>query len=382
MKIAIDARGINWYKGTGIGTYTYNVLKKLLQFNDNNEYSLFWSGGNFQEFKRRNTNIIMASKKHQRFFESIYFPNYIDCYNVDIYHVPQNGIGISNGLNCKKIVTIHDLIPYILPETVGKGYLKKFLEEMPKIIECSDGIITVSEQSKNDILKFFPCYDKEKIYVTPLAADVQFNPIDKKQCKNTVNERYKFNTPYILYIGGFSARKNVRGLIEAFHKIQKDLKKVISLVIVGSLRDEGEKIYNLVKELNLLDKIIFTGFAEDQFLPTLYSGCEVFVYPSFYEGFGLPPLEAMSCKAPVITSNTTSIPEVVGDAGLLINPHNKDELSCALLKVLNDEDFKENLREKGYLRSQHFSWQNTAINTLMAYQSVNENLTLSPKVVI
>lgn len=381
MKIAIDARGINWYKGTGIGTYTYNILKKLLQFN-NNEYLLFWSGGNFQEFKKRNIDIIMASKKHQRFFESIYFPNYINRCNVDIYHVPQNGIGISDELNCKKVVTIHDLIPYILPETVGKGYLKKFLEEMPKIIECSDGIITVSEQSKNDILKFFPFYDKNKIYVTPLAADAQFSPMDKNQCKNAVNERYKFNTPYILYIGGFSARKNVSGLVEAFYKIQKDLKRVTSLVIVGSLRDEGEIIYNLVKKLNLLDKVIFTGFAEDQFLPALYSGCEVFVYPSFYEGFGLPPLEAMSCKAPVITSNTTSIPEVVGNAGLLINPHSKDDLSRALLEVLNDEDFKESLREKGFARSQCFNWQNTAMNTLMAYQSISEKLVPSERIVI
>lgn len=370
MKIAIDARGINWYKGTGIGTYTYNVVKNLLQKDQFNSYELFWSGKNYSEFKNNKTTILMASRRHQRFFENIYIPNYIYNSNIDIYHIPQNGIGLFEAIECKKIVTIHDLIPYIMPDTVGKGYLKKFLEEMPKIIANCDGILTVSDWSKKDILKFFPTFPEERIIVTPLAADTAFMPLPKEQCKALIQKKYNFNKPYLLYLGGFSARKNVITLIEAFIKIQKDLNKDIVLLIGGALRDEGEKILNHIKDLDMLHKIIFTGFVEDELLPALYNGCEAFVYPSLYEGFGLPPLEAMSCKIPVITSNCTSIPEVVQDAGLLINPYNTDELCAAIVRVVNDDNLRYNLADKGFIRSKAFNWINTSINTLKGYQTI------------
>jgi len=177
MRIAIDARGINLYNGTGIGTYTENVLKNLINIDTTNNYHIFWSGNNYESIKKDNCKIVMTSKKHQRFFENHYFPESISKENIDIYHMPQNGIGFSEEISCKKIITIHDLIPYIMPETVGRGYLLKFLKEMPLIIGNSDGIITVSEFSKRDILKFFPI-DESKIYVTPLAADKKYVKID------------------------------------------------------------------------------------------------------------------------------------------------------------------------------------------------------------
>jgi glycosyltransferase involved in cell wall biosynthesis len=145
------------------------------------------------------------------------------------------------------------------------------------------------------------------------------------------------------------------------------------LLLGGGLKDEGEKLITFVKDNNLQDKVIFCGYLEDEILPVLYSGCDAFVYPSLYEGFGLPPLEAMSCKAPVITSNLTSIPEVTGDAAILINPHNVDELEHSLVTLLNDEILKANLRERGYLRSLEFTWRKTAQNTLTAYKSLDHN---------
>ena len=131
----------------------------------------------------------MTSKRHQRFFEDHYFPENIAKENIDIYHMPQNGIGFSENIPCKKIVTIHDLIPYVMPETVGKGYLLKFLKEMPLIIEGSNGIITVSQFSKQDILKFFPI-DASKIFVTPLAADKKYTPLDKNYCKTFLKDMF------------------------------------------------------------------------------------------------------------------------------------------------------------------------------------------------
>ena len=142
------------------------------------------------------------------------------------------------------------------------------------------------------------------------------------------------------------------------------------MITIDCLKDEGEKLFTFVKENNLQDKVIFCGYLEDQILPVLYSGCDAFVYPSLYEGFGLPPLEAMSCKSPVITSNLTSIPEVTGDNALLINPHNINELEKALVTLLNDESLKTSLSEKGYLRSLEFTWAKTAQNTLNVYKNL------------
>lgn len=368
MRIAVDARGINWYKGTGIGTYTYNVLKNLLNIDLEDKYSLFWSGPISKEFTDEKTEVIMASRRHQRFFENIYFPNYLYDKKMDLYHVPQNGIGLNDQINCKKVVTIHDLIPYIMPETVGKGYLKRFLTDMPKIIDTCDGILTVSEYSKRDILRFFPIIDENKIFVTPLAADTSFKPLDRAECKAIVNKRFNFTNDFILYIGGFSSRKNVLGIIQAFNKMKLDTD--LSLVIVGSLKDEGIKLMDICKELNLDKRVVFTNFVEDEFLPILYNGCEIFVYPSLYEGFGLPPLEAMSCKTPVITSNATSIPEVVSDTALLIDPLSSDELYNAISKLISSKQLRDELALKGYERSKQFNWRKTSEDTLEAYNKI------------
>lgn len=371
MRVAIDARGINWYTGTGIGTYTDKVLRYLLKFDRENFYNIYWSGENYDDFQKDNTKLIMASKKHHRFFEQNYFPQNIKEENIDIYHVPQNGIGLNENIECKKVATMHDLIPYIMPETVGKGYLLKFLKDVPKVVEMCDGLITVSEYSKQDILKFFPI-DKDKIFVTPLAAEDIYKPLDKEKCREFLEVQYNITKPFILYIGGFSPRKNVKALISAFSKVYNKLDKEYNLVIVGAARDQKQYLSEFSMSLELEEKIIFTGFAPEEHLPILYNGCEVFVYPSLYEGFGLPPLEAMNCGTPVITSNLTSIPEVVGDAGILINPYNELELPEALIKLLNSEKLKKEYIEKGLQRSKSFSWDNTAKNTLAAYKKIHE----------
>ncbi len=370
MKIAIDARSATLHQGTGIGTYTNNLMSEILSMDSKDEFTLFCSGKFNEEFNKKNTNIVYSSGKHGGFYENYYIPNTLNELHTDLYHIPQNGIGFDFDTEIPTIVTIHDLIPYIMPETVGTGYLERFLRDMPNIISNSCGILTVSEYSKKDILKFFSFYPEDKIFVTPLAANNNFKPLDKNNCKLYVEHTFGVKDPYILYIGGFSLRKNVLGLIKAFSKVYKDLNKPYKLLLGGGLKDEGEKLFTFVKENNLQDKVIFCGYLEDKILPVLYSGCDAFVYPSFYEGFGLPPLEAMSCKAPVITSNLTSIPEVTGDDAILINPYNINELEKALVTLLNDETLKANLSERGYLRSLEFTWTNTAQNTLKAYKKL------------
>lgn len=370
MKISIDARGINLYKGTGIGTYTENVTRELLNIDKENDYTLFWTGKDYDLFKKSNSKIVFSSNRHGGFYENFYIPSYIEKNNIDLHHIPQNGIGLTESYSTNSIITLHDLIPYTLPETVGKKYLERFLTEMPKIIDKTKGILTVSEYSKRDILKFFHGYPEEKIFVTPLAANSNFKPLDKNVCKDFVEENFSINTPYILYIGGFSTRKNVRELILAFKQINPSLKTPYTLVLGGSVKDEGKKLVSLVESLNLQNNVIFTGYLNDDILPILYNGAEAFVYPSLYEGFGLPPLEAMSCKTAVITSNLTSIPEVTGDAAILIDPFDSQDLATNLFNILDNDELRNALALKGYLKSLEFSWKNTAQKTLEAYNSL------------
>lgn len=369
MKIGIDARGINLYKGTGIGTYTENVVKELLNIDNKNSYTLYWYGSGYEAFKNTNCKINLISKGHHDFFESAYLPYNTLKNNLDIYHIPQNGIGLSEDLSCIKISTIHDLIPYIMPETVGRGYLLKFLKSMPAIVEKSDAIITVSEYSKKDLLKFFPI-NPDKIYVTPLAANKNYKIMNKEYCCGYLLNNYNIKNKFILYIGGFSSRKNVKALIYAFSKIKNSFSKPINLVIVGSNKDDLNNLKVLCDRLRISKDVIFTGYVKEIELPIFYNACEVFAYPSLYEGFGLPPLEAMSCGAPVVTSDISSIPEVVKDNGILINPFKNSEIENALWKVLSDETLRNDLIAKGIKNSAAFSWRKTAEKTLAVYTDV------------
>ncbi|MCD2346677.1 glycosyltransferase family 4 protein [Clostridium guangxiense] len=369
MNIGIDARPINLYRGSGIGTYTENVTRELLNLDSKNSYTLYWYGTDYETFKHNNCKINIISRGHHNFFENCYLPYNTIKNNIDIYHIPQNGIGLSEDLSCIKVVTIHDLIPYVMPETVGKGYLLKFLKSIPLVVEKCDAIITVSEYSKKDLLKFFPI-NPDKIYVTPLAANSNYKIMDKAYCSGYLLNNYGIKNKFILYIGGFSPRKNVKALIYAFSKIKKSLTQPVSLVIVGSNKDDLNNLKLLCDKLRISKEVIFTGYVKESELPIFYNTCEVFAYPSLYEGFGLPPLEAMSCGAPVITSNITSIPEVVKDSGILIDPFKSSEIENALWKVLNDESLRNDLKVRGIKNSATFSWKKTAEKTLDIYNAV------------
>ena len=370
MKIAIDSRSITMHSGSGIGTYTKNLVFNLIHNNNSDNFNLIWTGDLDNDFLTDITNIYITSPKYGGFFEKYFIPNLLIENGSDLYHIPQNGIGFPFDCELNTVVTIHDLIPYIMPETVGIGYLNRFLKDMPNIISNAKGILTVSEYSKKDILKFFPSYPPDKIYVTPLAANNNLKPLNKLKCKKYIQKKYGFDDDFILYLGGFSSRKNVEGLIRAFMKIKNDLTKKHRLLLGGSLLDEGLNLKDLVYSLGLENSVIFLGFVPDSILPILYNACESFIYPSLYEGFGLPPLEAMSCKTPVITSNVTSIPEVCKDAALLIDPYNIDELSYSLKLLLNSDHLKKDLSEKGYKKSLQFSWRQTSYKTYSAYKDI------------
>lgn len=375
MKIGIDSRAAKLYRGTGIGTYTYQLINCLNKIDSINKYLLFIPKNCTYNIPLKSNfcvNDIIDDNKNN-FWDEVNIPNILKNKDIELYHVPQNGIGLPEDKNCSFVITLHDIIPYKMPETVSKNYLKIFREKIPQILSKCDGIITVSNYSKQDIIKTLN-FPADKIYVTHLAAEEIYKPIDKLVSKNVVKKFYSIDDDFILYVGGFSPRKNILGLINAFNIFSCKYKKNIKLVIAGR-RGPSYSIYKeRVHKLNIDDKVIFPGFISIEHLPYLYNAAELFVYPSFYEGFGLPPIEAMSCGIPVIASSTTSIPEVTNGSALLVDPNNTELLSELILKVILDEKLKNKLTMLGLARASELTWQKTARNTLTAYNKVLNKL--------
>ncbi|OPJ63381.1 glycosyltransferase family 4 protein [Clostridium oryzae] len=370
MRIGLDGRAAKWYRGTGIGNYTYQLISAINSIDNCNDYLLFAPEDSDLDinFSKHFTVRNITENNTDNFWDSINIPNILLNNEVEIYHIPQNGIGMPNSKECPFIITLHDIIPYRLPDTVGKSYLKIFLEQMPDIIERCDGIITVSEYSKNDIIEEFN-FPRDKIFVTYLAAESIYKPIDKNKSRDIIKHLYGIDYPFILYVGGFSPRKNIVGLIEAFSKFSVKNSE-FKLVIAGKKGISHTLYKEKAEALGIEDKVVFPGFISMEHLPYLYNASDLFVYPSFYEGFGLPPIEAMSCGVPVVTSNTTSIPEIVGDNAFLINPSDIDQLSSALDVMINDEIIRKDFISRGIKRAGELSWYNTAVQTLSAYKSI------------
>lgn len=365
MKIGIDARASSWYRGTGIGTYTYQLILNISLMDKLNHYLFFMADNNVSEIKpEENIDIKMIGEdRHENFWEEIDIPNILTDTGIDTYLVPQNGIGLPLEKKCPFIITLHDIIPYRLPETVGPQYLKIYTKEIPNIIKRCDGIITVSEYSKQDIIKELN-FPEDKVFVTHLAAEDIYFPRNKNACKEFVKNTYFIEDEFILYVGGFSPRKNISGLIEAFSKAKSKLPNNIKLVILGK---KGRSYYtyrDLAISLGVKNDVIFPGYVPVEDLPIFYNAATIFCYPSYYEGFGLPPLEAMACGTPVITSNVTSMPEILSDAVSYVSPDNTDQISDKLIEIANNKQLQEFYYFKGLHKSNQFSWKNTAIETI------------------
>ncbi|WP_373471353.1 glycosyltransferase family 4 protein [Carnobacterium alterfunditum] len=371
MKIGIDARAAKWYRGTGIGTYSYQLIHSLNKIDNYNDYLLYVPDDcNLAIPFNKNFHIKTIKQDNQsNFWNEVDTSNLLIDKSIDIYHVPQNGVGLPACKTCPFVITLHDVIPSKMPDTVGDQYLKIFNEKLPNIIPLCDGIITVSEYSKEDIINVFN-FPREKIYVTHLASEDIYKPYDKALSKSIIEKNYSIAGDYILYIGGFSPRKNIVGLLNSFSMLLPKLKKDMKLVIAGSKGKSYDIYKKRAHDLHIDDKVIFPGFISMDHIPFMYNACELFVYPSFYEGFGLPPIEAMACGVPVIASNATSIPEIVGDSTLLVDPFDVDDLSEKMFNVLHDNNLRQSLITKGLKRAAALTWEHTAAGTLTAYQSI------------
>ena len=354
MRIAIDARKLHDY---GIGTYVRNVLRYLARIDRENEYVLLCRpvdcdavrgfGDNFRAVPEPSANYSIT--------EQIHIPMLLRREGADVFHAPH--YVLPPLLPCPAVVTIHDCIhlmfPEYLPNKLAYFYARTF---MTLAARRSAKVLTVSEASKRDILHFLrvPAAKVEVIYN---AIDDRFDREPEMDDVVRVRQRYQLNDPFLLYAGNIKPHKNVDRVIDAFARLKKRGFESLKLLIIGDEISKNPQLRRAVHRHQLHKHVRFLGFVPDATLAVLYRLADVFVFPSLYEGFGLPPLEAMASGTPVVTSNVSSLPEVVGDAALLVDPRDAEAIAAAVQRILTDDDLRRSLTQKGLGRAHEFSWE-------------------------
>lgn len=370
MKIGICAEMI----GTGHGgpeSYIFNLVKSLMELDKENAYNLYVVRkdvlnninvpSNFRVSPIRLYNswirnlIIMP-------FKSLIEP-------VDILHVQNVVHPCYRG---KLIATIHDLSFEIFPETFTKAMQFRLSKLVRRTASKADAVLTVSQNTKKDLINLYGIRP-EKIEVIYNSYDRIYKPVKEHEMFETIKRKYGLIEKFILYVGALQPRKNITGLIKAWNILRRKYGLEIKLVITGKQAWLSSEIMKAVTNNKYSQDIIYTGYIPKEELPFVFNAAELFVFPSFYEGFGLVVLEAMACGTPVITSNNSSLPEVVGDAGILINPNNCEEIAEAMHNVLTNPELKESMITKGLKRSESFSWNYTAEKTLNIYHKIGKN---------
>ncbi|HIQ39262.1 MAG TPA: glycosyltransferase family 1 protein [Methanothermococcus okinawensis] len=368
MKVGVIADRLN-RPLTGIGYYVYRLIYGLSKLFDD-IYLINYDKNNIFQLNE----IFIKNPINFKYLKSFYFWHiYLNYYlnhnklDLDIIHSPENASLFVKLKYQKKVITIHDIIPFHFPETFTKITIFRYKLLLPKTLRTADKIIADSYNTKKDIIKYFKI-PEDKTKVIHLGVDEKYKPLSEEKINN-IKEKYCINYPFILYVGTLEPRKNIPTLIKAYYKLKKQ-GLPHKLVITGKKGWKYKSIFETIDKLNLRKDVIFTGYVPDEDLPALYNAADLFVYPSLYEGFGLPPLEAMACGTPVITSNTSSLPEVVGDAGIMVDPYDVDGLSKAMYEVLTNDGLREELRKKGLERAKLFSWKKCAEEHLKVYEEV------------
>jgi len=344
MKVVLLTRRFHNEPYGGIYKYAYYLTKKLIDIEPTIEISVLFNNS-------------ITNFPRTLIYDLILVPSKLKNLNADIYHAVLPELSIAPIFLHKKplITTIHDILLFHFPYE-RKCIAREYVKFSTKIALHSNIILTVSESSKNEICNFFRT-PEEKVIVIPNGIDLSLFKRKEKEPENNI----------IGYLGGFGPRKNLFRLFKALKIVKKFIPDVI-LRIGGS--GKVLSLINFARKLKVLNSIEWVGYVPERKLPKFYSSLKLFVYPSLYEGFGLPPLEAMACGTPVITSNISSLRETVGKGGILINPYDVDELAEAIYEILTNDKLRKNLIKKGLRRAKQFSWEKTAKETLKVYKEV------------
>jgi glycosyltransferase involved in cell wall biosynthesis len=367
MRVAIDARKLHDF---GIGTYTRNLLRQLAHIDHDNEYVLLCREPDLAIPAELGPNFraVLEPSPNYSIREQIHVPWLLHRERPDVFHAPH--YVLPPAIRCRSVVTIHDCIhmmfPQYLPNRAAYAYARA---SMWTATRRSDRILTVSEASKRDIMHFFNV-PAEKIVVVHNAIDERFRVEPAEEDVARVRERYQLNHRFVLYVGNIKPHKNLVRLIESFDALRRRGFDDLKLLIIGDEISKLPALRRAVHKYKLHKYVRFLGYLPDDTLAILYRLAAVFVFPSLYEGFGLPPLEAMASGTPVVTSNVSSMPEVTGDAAVLVDPYDVDAIASGMERVVSSPTLSQELRAKGIARSREFSWEESVARTHELYQEV------------
>ncbi len=367
MHIAIDGRYIQDHF-PGIGRYTYNLIQALAKAAPEDSFVLLHNPQlvntryDLERLEAPNVEMVSVSIPTFSLTEQYRLPSLIRHLGLDLFHSPYYIKPYI--LPCPSVVTIYDLIPRLYPQYISPWARAIFEMAIRLAVATSRLVISVSQSAKEDLVRLLGV-PPSKVRVTPLGVDTRFHPVNEKAILS-LRQKYDLPEGYILYLGINKPHKNLVRLVEAFAKVKTGRK----LVLAGKEDPRYREVHEIVKQLSLQDRAVFLDQVPEDDLPALYSGAALFVFPSLYEGVGLPLLEAMACGVPMVCSSTSSLPEIVGRAAVMVDPLDVSLLARALERVLRDGDLRASMCQEGLKQATLFPWERTAKETLAVYRQV------------
>lgn len=374
MRIGFDVRSLTYFGESKVGwyQYTYNLIANLLALDASHEYillSMLGHGKGFRGDEKIPGDLVrrFPGRILNTLLERLLVPVELFTGRLDVFHgacefTPRT-------LRSKTVVTIHDLIPIRHPEFAPPSTAGSHRKNVSSSARSADAIIAVSNFTKAEILEQFGV-PPERIRVIYNGFSSSFGPMTDPEMIERTKEKYGVRDPYVLFVGNIEPRKNIETLVSACAELRNATEYKYPLVVVGKKDWHFPVVWETVRKHRAQDSTIFTGSVDADDLASLYRGAELFAFPSLSEGFGIPVLEAMACGTPVIASNRTSIPEIAGDAALLVEPLNAHEIVLAMYRMFSDAALRKQCIERGFRRAKVFSWEKAARETFEVYRAV------------
>jgi len=366
MRIGIDAR-LTHYQAAGISRYTLQLIKALATLQSSDVFTVLQSCHTRQPLvteDRFETRRLLTPSHHR--LEQLTLPLEVSLLKLDLLHSPDFIPPFR--VKCKSVITIHDLNFMLYPHFMTKESAR-YYGQIDEAVRRADAIIAVSNATKRDTVRLLGV-DEKRITVIYEAASSYFQPMDREEAKRRIAQRFGIGSDFILFVSTIEPRKNIPNLVRAYRLLLDEYNSDATLVLAGAKGWLFEDVFQLVRELDLDNRVRFLGRVATEELLWLYNAARVLVAPSFYEGFGLTPLEAMACGTPVVVSDVSSLPEIVTDAGLTAPPDDPEAIAAAIWRLLNDTALWNSLAAKGLKRAACFSWDKAAQQTLALYHSV------------
>ncbi len=373
MRIGFDARAIRY---RGIGTYSRNLLSHLA--GSDIEFVVFCQDQEKDTIPPSDSfTLVSANMNPLAPHGRAAFRNLVERSGVDLLHVPSSWA--PTPVPVPFVSTVHDVTPLLYPRSLPRVLRLRYKRQLGRTLQEARRIITVSQISFS-ALSAYAGVDAAKVRVIHNGVSERFRPQTTPETLLAVRHRYALPERFVFWVGDFRPEKNLVFLIQAWARLQKRLPEPLPLVLAGAQAGEFQKLKKDVGRHGIEGAVLFPGFIRDDDLPAMYSAATVFVFPSLYEGFGLPPLEAMACGTPCVVSNSSSLPEVTGSAALLFNPTSLDDFEDCMLRVLTQPDLYERLQQEGLKQSALFPWSKAAGETLQVYRAVwDETRTQAPR---